>query len=284
MLTDLREIQSHVDPIKTYLEAAMDLHELLAGLTPEQWALPTPCPGWSVADIVAHLIDLDDMAVGNARPEQLAHTVDWDALPHVQNAGQRFTEQGVDFRRGTDPQVLSAQFFKAVNALVDFLTIGGDSVAPDISVPWVKNALPVEQFLSMRTFDMWTHEQDIRTAINTPGNLGTNPARATLARMVSSLPFIWGKKVAPPQGESLTLTLTQELPGSTSVVINADGKAEFTGTVASVDQTSRNVVVMTWPDFAHAFAGRVSPDVTRENAKLTGTYAHAFLEALNSTP
>src|SRR3569833_625778 len=39
------------------------LHErliaLYSALTPEQWELPTVCPGWSVKDIAAHLLDTD---------------------------------------------------------------------------------------------------------------------------------------------------------------------------------------------------------------------------------
>ncbi|MEJ3658709.1 maleylpyruvate isomerase family mycothiol-dependent enzyme [Actinomycetes bacterium KLBMP 9759] len=32
-----------------------ELAQLLAGLTPEQWAAPTPCAGWTVRDLAAHL-------------------------------------------------------------------------------------------------------------------------------------------------------------------------------------------------------------------------------------
>lgn len=36
-----------------------DLADFLATLTPEQWDAPTLCPGWSVRDVVAHVISYD---------------------------------------------------------------------------------------------------------------------------------------------------------------------------------------------------------------------------------
>lgn len=32
------------------------LLDMLRGLTPEQWAAPTVCPGWSAKDIAQHLL------------------------------------------------------------------------------------------------------------------------------------------------------------------------------------------------------------------------------------
>lgn len=39
---------------ETYAERER-LVELLAGLTPEQWAAPSLCAGWRVRDVVAHI-------------------------------------------------------------------------------------------------------------------------------------------------------------------------------------------------------------------------------------
>ena len=39
-----------------------DLDAIVAGLTVEQWALPTPSPGWSVADQIGHLMYFDGTA------------------------------------------------------------------------------------------------------------------------------------------------------------------------------------------------------------------------------
>ena len=39
----------------------VELRELLAGLSPEQWRAPTLCAGWSVKDVVAHMLSYEEL-------------------------------------------------------------------------------------------------------------------------------------------------------------------------------------------------------------------------------
>lgn len=69
------------------------LLELLEGLEPEHWGQPSLCPGWSVHDVAAHLVD-------NARtttPRLLA------AMARAWFDFDRQNQQGVDRERGADP-------------------------------------------------------------------------------------------------------------------------------------------------------------------------------------
>ena len=38
-----------------------DLAEFLATLTPQQWATPSLCTGWTVKDVVAHMISYEEL-------------------------------------------------------------------------------------------------------------------------------------------------------------------------------------------------------------------------------
>ncbi|WP_040337014.1 maleylpyruvate isomerase family mycothiol-dependent enzyme [Candidatus Blastococcus massiliensis] len=38
-----------------------DLRELLGGLTPEQWRTPSLCAGWTVQDVVAHVLSYEEL-------------------------------------------------------------------------------------------------------------------------------------------------------------------------------------------------------------------------------
>ena len=40
-----------------------DLRDLLVGLDPEQWRAPSLCAGWSVKDVVAHLLSYEELGV-----------------------------------------------------------------------------------------------------------------------------------------------------------------------------------------------------------------------------
>ncbi len=61
--------------------AARGMSRLIRGVTDPQLGLPTPCPGWSVADLVAHVHQLSTVFTDNARgvtarpPERLV--ADW---------------------------------------------------------------------------------------------------------------------------------------------------------------------------------------------------------------
>lgn len=274
MTEDLRSIGSQVDPITTYLEAIRDLSQVLESLNESQWALPTPCPGWTVADITAHVIDLDAMAMGAPKPD---HEPDWASLPHVKGSSNQFTELGVDYRRGTPPAELFEELNQTGAALADFLAHN----SPTIKVPWVKEEIPMDQFLSMRTFDIWTHEQDIRTAIDAPGNLGTNPARTAAKRIITTIPLIWGKKVGAPVGSALTVTLTgPDIAGSAHILVGPDGRAGF----VDAPVPNATTVTMSWPDFFNAFSGRVPASESLAAAELSGDLAGEFIKKLPSTP
>src|SRR3546814_11018850 len=47
------------------------LDEVCTGLTEEQWKTATGCPGWTVQDNVAHLVDYEASALGRPRPNHV---------------------------------------------------------------------------------------------------------------------------------------------------------------------------------------------------------------------
>ncbi len=273
-MADLLETKSSLDPMKTYLEAVLDFYSTLNSLTVEQWTLPTPCPGWTVADIVAHTIDLDSMAAGNP---PAAHEPNWDELPHAQAPFQQFTERGVDFRRGTPPAALLHQMLTSANDLTDFLA----TESPTLTVPWVDGEISKEQFLGMRTFDIWTHDLDVRIAVGLPAEFTSNPAKNAARRMLKALPFIWGKKIGATSDESLEINFTgPDLAGTVCVGLNSDGKAAFT-TDATGEVTH---IEISWSDFVNGFCGRVDPEVTGARIIGSGPRVQEFVVSLPSTP
>src|SRR5256885_14810123 len=49
-----------------------DLRRFLPTLTPEQWQTPSLCRGWTVRDVVAHLVAWDDLLLYKTRREHLS--------------------------------------------------------------------------------------------------------------------------------------------------------------------------------------------------------------------
>src|SRR5689334_5573800 len=61
------QLTGQMDDVLTGLaEQDDELDGLVAGLDENGWATPSRCPGWSVADVVLHLAQTDEMAVASA--------------------------------------------------------------------------------------------------------------------------------------------------------------------------------------------------------------------------
>ncbi len=67
------------------------------GIGPEQWDLPTDCPGWTVKDQLAHVIGVERMVMGDEAPPPLEVVPD-----HVRNEFAALNEPG-SRRGGTHP-------------------------------------------------------------------------------------------------------------------------------------------------------------------------------------
>jgi uncharacterized protein (TIGR03083 family) len=208
------------------------LDELLAPLTAEQWATRTGLPGWTVGDVVAHIIGTESMLAGDPFP---AVDVDVASLPHVANEIAAANEVWVQSMRGTPgPQLLGR--------LRDILarrreTLHGMTQA-DLDAPsWT----PVGQatygrFLQIRVFDCWMHEQDIRAALGLPGTAGGPAAAVSLAEVTLALGYLLGKRAGLPQGAGVRFELTGPLArelcvavaGRAAVVSRLEGPATVT--------------------------------------------------------
>ena len=118
-------------------------------LTDEQWGTQTPCPGWTVADVVAHAIDLEQFFGEEPRPD---HQPDWEALPHATGDFGRFTEVGVDARRGRDPHDLLTE----LQATIERRRAQLDALPQDVKVLGPTGTmLTLDRFLRVRIFDTY---------------------------------------------------------------------------------------------------------------------------------
>lgn len=257
-----------------------EIRQIGGGLTPQQWALPTACPGWSVGDVVAHIVDIEANLAGLPRP---AHEPDWASLGHVASDFGRMTEVGVDVRRGRPQQ----DVLDELDELIDLRGQQLQDVPHDLTaqVPAFGGApAPLGRVLRMRIFDAWVHEQDIRDAVGEPGGLDAPGAHVTASLMIDSLPRTWAKAVQAPAGAILGMDITG--PGVTALVrvgVGEDGRAGFT------DAGDPTVWIRgSWPAVMHLMSGRTSPDdlVDGDTLQVDGDRAliDRLMPALNISP
>lgn len=239
------------------------------------WDQPSPCPGWTIADLVSHTIDLESMLAADPRPE---HTPDWDALAHIDSAFGRLTEVGVDFRRGRSRDELLTQLDSAHGRARARI----ESLGPDASIPWLRGDTPVKHLLGMRTFDIWTHEQDVRQTVDIPGNLDGPGSANAMQYLTAGLPKVWGKNVGAPIGSVLHVSIKGPgVTGECCVRVNEDGKASL------VDEQSADVsVTLPWLAFVMLAGGRATETDYTKDIVVVGDQdlGRRFIDSMAVTP
>ncbi len=233
---------------------------LCADLTADQWHAQTPCPGWDVGDVVAHMIDVEQLLGGLPRP---AHEPDWANLPHVTGDFGRIVEVGVDARRGTTAADLLAELDRTAAQRRAQL----DALPPDARVlgPFGRE-MDLPALLRMRIFDLWVHEQDVRAALERPGGLGSPAALVAYRQLAASMLRVWSK-ARPPSGAVLHLRVTgPRVVGDIWIESGADGRSAPCDPVPEPAVT----VGLSWPDFVAAASGRIPAAQVRARANVAG--------------
>lgn len=276
-VTDTQIVQAYADAWTQSIEA---VSELVAPLAEGEWNRPTECPGWSVRDVVSHVIAMETELLGDPRP---IHTLPRD-LRHVVDEFTRYCEVPVDKRRcHTAPEMtaeLEYTIIRRSRALRD-----NTRYQPTDEVRWpmgpYSREIPYFHLLRNRAFDVWTHEQDLRRALRKPGNLDSPAAAVSRDNLIEMLPKAVAKLAGAPAG--------------TAVVFDVHGPLEFMRTVrvdehglGSVDSTvplAPAVQLTTdWETFARLACGRIPAESA--NIKVEGDEAlgRRILENFAVTP
>ncbi|MGH8996160.1 MAG: maleylpyruvate isomerase family mycothiol-dependent enzyme [Acidimicrobiales bacterium] len=175
-------------------------------LHPDAWDLPTDCPGWSVRDHLSHLIGTELGLLGTAAPAQP------EPMPaHVRNPIGQNNEAWIEARRGVPGTEVLAEFVSATTRRLEELS----SFAPERwSTPgWSPiGEAPYGEFMLMRIMDSWVHGQDMRRAVDRPGDRGGRGETVALARLTSGMGYVVGRQVGPPDGTTVVFNIEGLLP------------------------------------------------------------------------
>ena len=138
-----------------------ELAGLLAGLDGDDWHQASPCPGWDIADVVLHLAQTNELAIGSASgrfDEALARLAsglgsgrdvdDGAARMVAREREQAPSETRARWRRGAD----------------DLLTLLRHA-DPHRRVEWVAGQLSVHTLTATRLAETWIHTGDVAAAL-----------------------------------------------------------------------------------------------------------------------
>ncbi|MEU6635509.1 maleylpyruvate isomerase family mycothiol-dependent enzyme [Streptomyces rochei] len=252
-------LQPYADAWTHSIEA---ISELVQPLVEAEWNRRTPCPAWSVRDVVSHVMGLDSEMLGDPRP---IHTLPRD-LFHVTNDHQRYMEMQVDVRRHhTAPEMTSELEYMIIRRNRQ---LRNESRDPGTKVRGpLGSELTLAESMRRHAFDVWVHEQDLRTALGRPGNLDSPGAHVTRDVLLAELPAVVAERA--------------DAPRSSAVVLDVHGPVEFLRTVR-VDIQGRGTLetapalgpaatlALDWETYVRLACGRVTPEAAADRIKAEG--------------
>jgi uncharacterized protein (TIGR03083 family) len=201
---------------KAYAEVFANVYAMAGDLDDGRALVSTGCPGWTVRDAVAHIVDLESLLIGRPRPD---HAVP-ENLPYIRNEPGKFMEIGVDARRGVPLRDLLAEYQDVTTQRLLLLADLDDSQLDEIG-PGFFRPSKVRSFLAIRVFDLWSHEQDLRRALGNPGGFDGIPAAHSRERMLMGAGNSIQERLSPAAGSGVVFDITG--PGGALRGITFDG-------------------------------------------------------------
>jgi uncharacterized protein (TIGR03083 family) len=214
-------------------------------LTAEEWGRPTECPEWTVKDIYAHLVGGEVwMAEGHPPPAQgLARIADEPVRERREHSGPRVLAELRDVLTKRTQQIRDTP--------------------PDPDAPTMTAYLQpvtVGILYRMRAFDAWVHEQDIRRALDRPGNLDTPAAEISRSIFVAALPRVVAKLAGAPPGARVRLSVTGPVAFDQTITVDEHRRAHLADLAAAEPSEAPTVALHTdWETFSRLAAGRIPP-------------------------
>ncbi|MGV0834389.1 TIGR03084 family metal-binding protein [Mycolicibacterium thermoresistibile] len=175
-----------------------DLCALVEPLDDATFATPTPAPGWTIRDQVAHLAFFDGMA----------------ALAITDPDSFRPEQQAVD---DDEPAYQREHLFRVPAAkaeLLSYWTGAADRLAaavvaadPAVRVPWYGPAMALRSFVTARIMETWAHGQDVADALGAR-RPPTERLRHVAMLAVRARPFSYHVRELEPNTTAVRVELT----------------------------------------------------------------------------
>ncbi|MBB5934013.1 maleylpyruvate isomerase family mycothiol-dependent enzyme [Streptomyces zagrosensis] len=267
-------LQPAIDAWTHSIEA---ISELVTPLVEGEWNRATDCPGWSVRDVVSHVIGFECELLGDPRP---IHSLPRD-LYHVTSEFARYVEVQVDVRRcHTAPEMTSELEYTIIRRSRQLRNEYRD---PETIIRGPLGERSIHRTLTTRVLDVWVHEQDLRRALNKPGNLDSPGASITRDVLLKSLPEVVAKKAKAPANSAVVFDVSGPLEFMRTVRVDAEGNGKLD---ASVSLGPAVTLSLDWETYLRLAAGRVRPEAVADKVKIDGDrpLAEAVLANFAVTP
>ncbi|MFC7218051.1 maleylpyruvate isomerase family mycothiol-dependent enzyme [Streptomyces polyrhachis] len=248
--------------IEAWTQSAEAIAELVSPLTEGEWNQPSGLPGWSVKDLVSHVIGGECEALGDPRP---IHSLPVD-LYHVRTERARYNEIQVDVRRHhTSPEMTGELEYTLIRR---GRQLRDEKRDPEATVrgPLGRMTTLREQ-LRERAFDVWVHEQDLRRVLGRPGALDGPGAHHARDVLLERLPAVVTEGAGAPPETVVVVDVTGPVDFMRTVRVDAEGRGSVDGRVSLAPTVTLST---DWETYHLLACGRLRPGAAGEQVKLDG--------------
>ncbi|MDT0267028.1 maleylpyruvate isomerase family mycothiol-dependent enzyme [Streptomyces sp. DSM 44915] len=248
--------------VDAWTQSIESISELVSSLVDGEWNRPTERVGWSVRDLVSHVIGGECEALGDPRP---IHSLPRD-LYHVVDETSRYHEVQVDVRRHhTGPEMTSELEYTIIRRS-RHLRNERRTASDTVSHP-LYGKLPLGEYLQLRVADVWVHEQDLRRALRQPTTPDTPGALVARDVLLRRLPQVVAEQA--------------KAPAKSAVVFDVSGPVEFLRTVRVDEQGNGSVdsspslgplvtFTLEWEIFTRVVTGRLRGRRIADQVRIEG--------------
>jgi len=261
--------------VEVFAQTTQAVLELARACSEVDLAQPTECPGWTVHDQIAHVTGVEALLGGHKDPR-----VEMPHYEHIRNDLGKKVEYAVEVRRGRTGAELVAEL---EHVQAERLSTLRDPTLTDTSI--IAGPLGPDQaatVMVLRIFDVWTHEQDIRSALERPGDLDSPAAALCVSSVMDRLPKLVAKVAALEPGHPVVIDVTGPVVARLAVEVELDEQGRPRGHTISgqlLDPPSTTISLST-EAFTRRAAGRRSVGGTAYHVVGDDAIARRVLEAL----
>ncbi|HEX3842005.1 MAG TPA: maleylpyruvate isomerase family mycothiol-dependent enzyme [Acidimicrobiales bacterium] len=241
--------------VEALVEQQGELAGLLDGLSESGWQAPTRCEGWDVSDVVLHVAQSNELALGSASgrfaevSEELTRGM--GSATSIDDGAAMMVEG----QRGMPPAELLARWTMGAAGLVNVLT----SMDLSTRVSWVAGDLSARTLATTRLAETWIHAGDIAEALDVE-LVPTNRLRLISRLAWRTLPYAFasaGRTMAGPVAFQLVSPSGEAwdfLPDETAVTTIRGSAVELCAVAARRLDPSSTSLIGEGPDAAAVLA------------------------------
>ncbi|WP_067818441.1 maleylpyruvate isomerase family mycothiol-dependent enzyme [Nocardia inohanensis] len=236
------------------------LTRLVDGLDEKSWRTASALPGWTVFDVVAHIVGTESLLLGEPAPD-----LDVSGFGHVRNDIGALNEKWIQALRPLTGSQLLERFLEVTGRRVKAL----EQISPEewaALVPTPVGMAPYGRFMRIRLFDCWMHEHDIADGLRVTVDEGGQRGAIAFEESLPALGRAVVKGAKAQDGSRIAFELTGPVSRTLHVAVDG-GRADL---VETLDAPATLVLTLGSELFARLRGGRTTADAHSGAYSVTG--------------